>query len=654
MITRILLVLSLIFNQAWALPVLKNRDNLFQGANAFTNFATNSDFDLAASLNASVQTGTGSISLNTTSKLKGKNSLLLTPNTGSNVFRFTTTMNDTTNANYLTGQTCEASFSVVGTSLTTGYTAYVTQGSTQVSQSYSFTASATPSVVQNILFPCGDLASATYLDIAVTGTANAIYVDDIYVGLARNIGSVDYVGPWVSFTPTGSWVSNTTYTGRYRQVGDVYEFTVQVATSGAPTSASLTITLPITIDTAKIAGTADVQVTTLGFGYATDFGSRTYGVSVAYNSTTSVALRNTEPGTGGNAVNESTPFTFGAGDFVFANFKVPVSGVNISQVITQAAQGWYVAANISGANPSLGTVDVADYTEITNASLTMTPATNSQPVGIMCSSTNAAAAPTTSTSTCSAGSESLGANFSIPAVGWYEACIQYSHYTSVGAGGALGVGFQVVETPTNAQTISQQGKARVNNYISTANTDQDLPYNLCGVFYFGSVGIKGIRLMYEQDANGTVSVSQISMDGAAAVGQRDMLITVKPVTNGMPSPFVVGSVQSNSTGVQRIERATIALAASPTISNTSSDWISANTRYGTGDNSFTFSPAFSATPTCHCTAFTSDADTNIYTCNPSISSPSSTFIRIKTKQISTTPVVSNFDATVSLTCMGPK
>ena len=59
---------------------------------------------------------------------------------------------------------------------------------------------------------------------------------------------------WEAFTPTGSWTTNTTYTGYSRKVGDTKEYKVGIALAGAPDTATLTINLPVgdVIDTAKL------------------------------------------------------------------------------------------------------------------------------------------------------------------------------------------------------------------------------------------------------------------------------------------------------------------------------------------------------------------------------------------------------------------
>ena len=81
---------------------------------------------------------------------------------------------------------------------------------------------------------------------------------------------------WVSWTPTGSWNTNVTYTGRWRRVGDSAEYYVKVVTSGAPNSTGLTINLPSghVIDTTRFASSTDTF--TLGIGHILDTGTAYY------------------------------------------------------------------------------------------------------------------------------------------------------------------------------------------------------------------------------------------------------------------------------------------------------------------------------------------------------------------------------------------
>ncbi len=162
------------------------------------------------------------------------------------------------------------------------------------------------------------------------GNAAVLNVNGVIVGPGvQPQGAV--VGEWQNYTPTGTWVSNVTYTGKWRRVGDTMEGQVQLNVTGAPTSTGLFVNIPTgyTIDTSKI-----VQPTG-GAGYTRQFsfgpvtirdeGTDSYLGGVGYNDTTSLSIyyQNT---TGGVAtVTQAAPFTFANTDDVSINFKVPIS-----------------------------------------------------------------------------------------------------------------------------------------------------------------------------------------------------------------------------------------------------------------------------------------------------------------------------------------
>lgn len=198
------------------------------------------------------------------------------------------------------------------------------------------------------------------------------------------------------------------------------------------------------------------------------------------------------------------------------------------------AHTWYVNANVSGANPALGLASITTYTEIIDAGLTMTPVSGSQNVGVMCSLTNAATAPSSGATTCAAGSESIGANFAIPATGIYEACFDFTHTCSVDSGVTCFVTYEVVETATNAQTILQYGGTRIQSgtigeTIATgASAGSRFANHICGILNFASTGTKGIRLFETANITGTPGQNAMLLDAASgANGLRDLHITVK-------------------------------------------------------------------------------------------------------------------------------
>lgn len=177
------------------------------------------------------------------------------------------------------------------------------------------------------------------LDISAAG-AGAIYNDGSAGGSGGNAsgstpgtagaagtaltGAGPFPSDWQSWTPRGTWFTNATYTGKFRQVGDSLECQVKIACAGAMDAVTLDINLPpgCVIDTNKMLNTTAVD-DALGTGAADDGGSP-YKVYVAYRSTTAVTVRYQSNASGiSAAVTSSAPFTFGSSDSITVWFKVP-------------------------------------------------------------------------------------------------------------------------------------------------------------------------------------------------------------------------------------------------------------------------------------------------------------------------------------------
>lgn len=174
---------------------------------------------------------------------------------------------------------------------------------------------------------------------ASTGSVN-MYFDDFAVG-PQTTAIAPAMSDWVAFTPSGSWVSNTTYTGLKRQIGDSYEYQIYWTTSGAPTSTPLTLNIPETIDTTKfLQNIGNDSAIPFSLGSVFDLGIQNYPIIATYNNTTSIRIRSFTTVTGtnpqavqnGNQVTQAGPFTWGAGDYGMITFKVPVVGKSSNTV----------------------------------------------------------------------------------------------------------------------------------------------------------------------------------------------------------------------------------------------------------------------------------------------------------------------------------
>jgi hypothetical protein len=259
---------------------------------------------------------------------------------------------------------------------------------------------------------------------------------------------------------------------------------------------------------------------------------------------------------------------------------------------------WRVDANISGANVSLGTAAQTAYTGMSNGSLTLTNNTGAGVVTSMigCDSTGV---PNGVTCNTAGVNEANSVVFTVPRAGDVRACVSFGHKIQTGATGAVNTYFQIVETATNAQTILQEGRSRVASGTNTASTQTYVSNQICGTFTFASAGTKALRLFFEQEVAATVTSSEVLADAGASSGQRDIHWEVYPIDVQAQAPTLVGSVTSNSTGAERIERALITCSGASSVNSQSGSWISSVGNISSGVCVLTIaSGIFSATPVC--------------------------------------------------------
>lgn len=209
-----------------------------------------------------------------------------------------------------------------------------------------------------ILGGTGNGIELTSNGVSITGT---VEIDNAFLGAVDLSAETNNVGNWTSFTPTGSWTTNTTYTGKYRQVGENIEFDVRVATSGAPNSATLSVNLPNgwTVDSTKMTALATELFNYQSDGIVSDSGSRT-AMSKGTYLTTSTVLFTYDTGAGSNGnITQASPFTFGSGDFVQVSFTLPITQFTSSGSVyssTNADTGWASCGHTTSDFNGFGTV----------------------------------------------------------------------------------------------------------------------------------------------------------------------------------------------------------------------------------------------------------------------------------------------------------
>ena len=176
-----------------------------------------------------------------------------------------------------------------------------------------------------------DSDSGDYYELRIVRTAgtSALCIAGVVVGPGiQPQGAV--VGEWISYTPTGPWLTNATYTGKYRRVGDTMECQVRIALTGAPTAATLNVSLPagFTIDTTKM-NTATSLYQPIGRCHIFD-DSASIGINgvVLYGSTTVVNPcweDDTATGSRDFRIDQLNPITFANLDKIDMTFTVPIA-----------------------------------------------------------------------------------------------------------------------------------------------------------------------------------------------------------------------------------------------------------------------------------------------------------------------------------------
>lgn len=195
--------------------------------------------------------------------------------------------------------------------------------------------------------------------------------DNVIVG-PSNVARGAVMSDWISFTPTGTWVTNTTYTGNYRRLGDSIYINYNLALAGAPTAASLRVNLPLglTIDTAKLPGFIANTLPALGKGLAYDVSADVDHILTAYYiSTTSIGLGYQSSVTATQAlVNATSPQTWATGDSVTVTVgPIPIVGWSSNTLISSDYGSRVISTRVSTISGSVSNVGDTTITMATVA-----------------------------------------------------------------------------------------------------------------------------------------------------------------------------------------------------------------------------------------------------------------------------------------------
>jgi len=160
-----------------------------------------------------------------------------------------------------------------------------------------------------------------------------------------------FVSGWKSFTPTGSWTTNTTYYGAYRRVGDSIDIYYRWNMSGQPNATNLILNMPnnLEMDFSKLNLQVDAD-SALGYGNYTDAGTSVYIISATRLSNSSFRihyLRNLSDKIISHwTVTHNDPFVPGSGDFGQIYIRgIPVKGWGETQILSDESDTRQVIAS---------------------------------------------------------------------------------------------------------------------------------------------------------------------------------------------------------------------------------------------------------------------------------------------------------------------
>ena len=159
---------------------------------------------------------------------------------------------------------------------------------------------------------------------SVNAAAYTLSFDNVYIGPQELTYGVP-MEDWVSFTPTGSWTTNVTWSGWYKLTGDCVELIYRIDMSAQPAeTGNIAPNMPagMTIDTTKLPndavdrlfGTVNIQDASTG---------NFYQAHLAWSSSTAFSVLSFS-GTAYANVTRTAPFTFASGDIVVIRTTQPI------------------------------------------------------------------------------------------------------------------------------------------------------------------------------------------------------------------------------------------------------------------------------------------------------------------------------------------
>lgn len=551
--------------------------------------------------------------------------------------------------NDVTGS-CEAS--LVYTTAAGVYTFNLMSGSTVV-QSVPLPAQSAyyPAVIP---YPCGNYS----IRITASGAGTAINFGNVYFGKATGLGLANSVTDTQSYTPTFSASLNNPaiQAANWAKRGDKIYVQFRFITGASTTAAPATMTLPAGLSFASTGSTV------IGAAWTQGYAGHDLWVTNGGGGNTVGFVANNGAGAGLNGSD------LGNGQIVDGWFEAKISG-------------WTAQGAISTNKQTLPTVQrflsgSGTYTTPQGASWIRVRMVGGGGGGGGSGTGGAGVGGTSGTSTfglLSAGGGSGGAAGSnsgggsrgqggVAALngagiglaingGWGSSTAGPNGIGGYGAASAFGGGGAGGQVPYDGEAAVVNAGGGGGGAGGNAS------------FYGGGGGGAGgyidavisgplaATYSYAVGAGGTLGGPGTSGKSGGAGGSG--IIIVDEYYGSMNAPLLVGSVTSNTSGLERVERASFPkCTASPCTSLTQSgSWLTSVTRSSVGSYVLNIaSGMFSATPACICSS--ADTSTGNTICTPGVwGTNNSTTITFSTNNNTAGPPI---DSSVSIICMGPR
>lgn len=218
--------------------------------------------------------------------------------------------------------------------------------------------------------------------------------------------------------------------------------------------------------------------------------------------------------------------------------------------------------------------------------------------------------------------------------------------------GTAGV-YQVCATSNMANSVADNmfayltdASGVVYDYHSytSSNSNFQTTFHMCGNFPATSTAPLSVKVQ-GSSTTGTLTLASLT-------NPRVMHWSIQKLAENIPAPLLVGSVTSNSAGLERVERAKLSNSGSCAVLSQSGSWISSVSDPGTGLCGVSFSASvFSGAPACTC--ITTGATVGVCTQSITATSAGVTIKILKFDSISPANL-SDGDLPFDLVCMGPR